>query len=103
MVTFELDYRDSRIDQVEYKDIQFYDKVLLIDIICSLLYDNRVRFIVSDNICKNYNMDCKFDLICLLDISDEIISALIKKEKFDIEFYEQGREYMFFLIQKKIG
>lgn len=96
MVTFELDYRDSRIVQVEYKDIQFYDKVLLIDIICSLLYDNRVRFIVSDNICKNYNMDCKFDLICLLDVSDEIISALIKKEKLDIEFYEQGREYMFF-------
>lgn len=53
---------------------------------------------VSDNICKNYNMDCKFDLICLLDVSDEIISALIKKEKFDIEFYEQGREYIFFLI-----
>ena len=24
MVTFELDYRDSRIVQVEYKDIQFY-------------------------------------------------------------------------------
>lgn len=96
MVTFELDHRDSRIVQVEYKDIQFYDKVLLIDIICSLLYDDRVRFIVSDNICKNYNMDCKFDLICLLDVSDEIISALIKKEKFDIEFYEQGREYIFF-------
>ena len=95
MVTFELDYRDSRIVQVEYKDIQFYDKVLLIDIICSLLYDNRVRFIVSDNICKNYNMDCKFDLICLLDLYDETISALVEKRRFDIEFYEQGREYIF--------
>ncbi|MCI9638004.1 MAG: hypothetical protein HFG77_16740 [Hungatella sp.] len=96
MVTFELDYRDSRMVKMDYKDIQFYDKVSLIDIICSVFYDDRVRFIVSDNICKNYNMDCKFDLICLLDVSDEIISALIKKEKFDIEFYEQGREYIFF-------
>ncbi len=96
MVTFELDYRDSRMVKVDYKDIQFYDEVSLIDIICSVFYDDRVRFIVSDNICKNYNMDCKFDLICLLDVSDEIISALIKKEKFDIEFYEQGREYIYF-------
>lgn len=95
MVTFELDYRDSKIAKVDYKDIQFYDEVLLIDILCSVLYDNQVRFIVSDDICKNYNMDCRFDLTCLLDVSDEIISALIKKEKFDIEFYEQGREYIF--------
>lgn len=95
MVVFELDYRDSKIVKVDREDIKLYDQVSLTDIICSVLYDNQVRFIVSDDICKNYNMDCKFDLNCLLDVSDEIISALIKKEKFDIEFYEQGREYIF--------
>ena len=95
MVNFELDYRDSKMVKVDCKEIQFYDEVSLIDTICSILHDNQVSFIVSDDLCENYNMDCKFDLTCLLDLYDETISALIEKRRFDIEFYEQGREYIF--------
>jgi hypothetical protein len=36
-----------------------------------------------------------FDLACLLDFTDEILSSLIKREEFEIELYEHGREYIF--------
>ena len=59
------------------------------------VYWRKVEFIVSDSFCENYNMDCMFDLACLLDFTDENLSSLIKREEFEIELYEHGREYIF--------
>jgi len=42
--------------KLDCKEIQFYDEVSLIDTICSVLHDNQVRFIVSDDFCENYNI-----------------------------------------------
>lgn len=88
-----MDYSDSTNTTLYDKQIEFYDEVLLIETICVLLYENQVKLVISDEYCSDYGMDCKFDLPCLLEAFYNIIEGLIEKCDFDIEFYEQGREY----------
>lgn len=65
----------------------------MIDFVCNVLYEKQVAFIVSDDDCSDYGMNCKFDLPCLLEVYDDVICGLLNKQDFLIEFYEQGREY----------
>ena len=65
---------------------------------CDTLYEKQVKFIVSDNYCSDYGMNCKFDLPSLLEAYEDIICGLLKRQDFSIEFYEQGREYFLSFI-----
>lgn len=93
-----MDYSSSKNIVLYDNQIKFYDEVLLIDVICSSLYDNQIKFVVSDEYCSDYGMDCRFDLPCLLEAFHNVIEGLRENHDFDIEFYEQGREYFFSFI-----
>lgn len=93
-----MDYSNSKRKVLYDGQIEFYDKNSLINAICGLLYDNQVKFVMSDEHCDDFGMDCKFDLPCLLEEFDVIMEGLRKKRDFNIEFYEQGREYSFLFI-----
>lgn len=96
-----LNFHDSIKLAYDYGDMSCYDEVMLIDTICNVLYDNHVKFIVSDNLNNNYGMDCKFDLPCLMESYHEILFGLNNKKDFSIDFYEQGREYLFSFIMRE--
>lgn len=79
--------------QIVKDKIAFLDETSLIDYVCDFLYEELVKFIVSDDDCGDYGRECKFDLSCLLEAYNGIIYSLFNKQDFLVEFYEQGREY----------
>lgn len=79
--------------KVDNWEIAFLDETSLIDYVCDFLYEELVKFIVSDDDCGDYGRDCKFDLSCLLEAYNGIIYSLFNKQDFLVEFYEQGRKY----------
>lgn len=98
LLSIKMDYSNCK-STVRYdKQIEIYDEIPLIDVICGLLCDNQVKFVISDEHCDDFGMDCKFDLPCLLESFDDIMEGLRKKQDFNTEFYEQGREYFFSFI-----
>ncbi len=93
MFNIKLDFSNSKDIKVDNKEITYCDENSLIDFVCDALYEKHVKFIVSDNCCSDYGMNCKFDLPCLLEAYEDIICGLLNRQDFSIEFYEQGREY----------
>lgn len=93
-----MDYSNSKNIVLYDKQVKFYDEVLLINVICNLLYNNQVKFVIKDEYCSDYGMDCRFDLPCLLEAFHNVIEGLRENHDFDIDFYEQGREYFFSFI-----
>ncbi len=95
MFSIKLDFCNSKETIINDEEIEFYDEISLIDVICNILYENQVKFVICDNNCDDYGMDCKFDLPCLFEAFNDIISGLKWRKNFHIEFYEQGRVYLF--------
>ena len=93
MFHMKLDFSNSKGIKVDNREIAFFDETSLIDYVCDFLYEEQVKFIVSDDYCDDYGMDCKFDLPCLLEAYNDISYSLLNKQDFLVEFYEQGREY----------
>lgn len=99
MFNIRLDFDNSKDIKIDNQEIPFLDEISLIDFVCNALYEKQVKFIVSDDYCSDYGMDCKFDLPCLLEVYEDVICGLLNRRDFSIEFYEQGREYLIsFLI-----
>lgn len=98
LFNIKLDFSNSKDIKVDNKEIPFWDENSLIGFVCDTLYEKNVKFIVSDNYCSDYGMNCKFDLPCLLELYEDIICALLNRQDFSIEFYEQGREYFISVI-----
>ena len=68
----------------------------MIDFVCDVLHEKQVSFIVSDDDCSDYGMNCKFDLPCLLEIYDDVVCGLLNKQDkgFEdvVECYTNERE-----------
>lgn len=99
LFNIELDFKEnSSITEFDYSfdyinDSEGYDFDSLIVDICNIFYDSeKIYFKIGGFGETDWGADCKTDLPCVLEQMDVILQGIKNKEKFEIDFYEQGME-----------